>query len=135
MRFSSYPQPLIDRLTLAGRAATNDTADEIRSNQARRSGRLAAGTRVLGDFRLGSWSIYNTEVYADAVEHGANARVKASVRAGTKRSRSKKLGDMQGPLRARATRRGPHMAGNHVVADHGPSFLEHMPRRLRELSR
>jgi hypothetical protein len=135
MRLSSFPQPLVDRLTIAGRAATDDTAEEIRRNQARVTGRLAAGTRVLADFKLGSWSIYNTEVYADAVEHGANARVKASVRAGTKRSRSKKLGDMQGPLRNRATRKGPHMQGNHIVADHGPSFLEHMPRRLREASR
>ena len=135
MRFSSYPQRLVDQLTLAGKAATEDTAKDIRTQQARVTGRLAAGTRVLGDVKLGSWRIYNTEVYADAVEHGANARVKASVRLGTKRSRSKKLGDMQGPLRNRASRRGPHMKGNHVVADNGPRFIEHMARRLREQSR
>lgn len=140
MRFSSFPQPLVDRITIAGKAATEDTAEDIRRNQARITGRLAAGTRVMADFKLGRWSIYNTEVYADAVERGANARAAASVKAGTKRrtTGSKKKGTYEvlaGPVLNRATRRGPHMRGNHVVADHGPRFLEHMSRRLREMSR
>lgn len=140
MRFSSYPQPIIDRLSVAGRAATNDTADDIRRNQARRSGRLAAGTRVVGSARLGQWAIVNDVVYADAVERGANARVKGSVKDRTKargiyetvNGKRKRVGYESGPLLNRASRRGPHMQGNHVVADTGPRFLEHMSRRLRE---
>lgn len=129
------PSRLNTRIARATQAAADDTLHDIQAHQAHRTGRLRAsehvtgtGHQAFGRIRL---TITSPVVYANAVEFGANARAKASVAAGTKRSRSKKKGDMQGPLRNRATRRGPHMSGNHVVAEQGPRFIAHMTERLR----
>lgn len=112
--------------------AAEDTVASIRSSEARRTGRLADSYHAVANpwspsDRLSRVVIVSDVVYANAVEWGANARVKASVRSGTKRRRG-----TEGPVFNRASRRGPHMAGNHVVLDHGQDFLEHMGHRLYE---
>lgn len=131
--------PLYDRLDRAHRAAAEDTLGDIRREQARLTGELADSYQVFdvppgaGRRRLTRVYIASTAVHADAVERGAWAREKASVRKGTKRSRSKKRGDMHGPLLDRNTRKGPHMKGNHVVLENGRNFLAHMGYRLRTM--
>lgn len=122
-----------------------DTVDDIRRHQSVRSGELRdsfvarpepwpASRRALRRV-----FIYSTAIHADAVEHGANAREKASVKKGTKArgiydvvdGKRKRVGFEAGPLLNRRSRRGPHMKGNHVVADTAPGWLEHMGYRLR----
>lgn len=126
-------------------AAAEDTVGDLSRRQVRRSGDLAdsyvarpepwpASRRALRRV-----FIYSTVIYADAVEHGANAREAASVRKGTKArgiyevvdGKRKRVGYQEGPLLNRRTRRGPHMEGNHVVAETAPQWLEHMGYRLR----
>lgn len=128
-------QQLFDNLRNAHVRAAEDTVADIRSNEARRTGRLANSYHTAVNpwtpaTRLSRVVIVSDVVYANAVEWGANARAKASVRSGTKRRKG-----TEGPVLNRATRRGPHMAGNHVVLDHGEGFLEHMGYRLYEASR
>lgn len=129
---------LYDRLDVAHMRSAQDTLADINREQARITGELAGSYRVVeveqgaGPRRLRRLYIASTSVYADAVERGAWTREKASVRKRTKRSRGK-AGVMHGPLLNRATSKGPHMAGNHVVRDHGPNFLAHMGYRLRTL--
>ena len=127
--------PFLARIIDDSVASGMDTVKDVEARQVKRTGNLAAGTdlSVEADPRKGvRMRVFNRVVYAWAVEAGANTREKASVKKGTKRSRSKKHGDMVGPLRERKATRGPHMAGNHVVRDTaGVSFVAHMDRRVR----
>lgn len=136
---------LVAELDRSHAAAAQDSVEDIRRNQKRRTGELADSFEA----RPEPWPasrralrrifIYSTVIYADAVEHGANAREAASVRKGTKArgiyevvdGRRKRVGFEAGPLLNRRTRRGPHMEGNHVVAETAPRWLEHMGYRLR----
>jgi hypothetical protein len=136
---------LVARLDAAHELAARDTVQDIRARQAVRTGELRDSFQA----RPEPWPasrralrrvfICSTAVYADAVEHGANAREKASVKKGTKArgiydvldGRRRRVGFEAGPLLNRRTRRGPHMAGNHVVAETAPEWLEHMGYRLR----
>jgi hypothetical protein len=131
MKLTTQYGPMVANATTAHRAAANDTLEDVKARQAVRTGRLRDSEhlveRVLSSGSTTRSTIVSSVVYADAVERGANAREKASVRKGTKRRKG-----TFGPVLNRATRRGPHMAGNHVVADNGPHFLEHMDRRMRE---
>lgn len=125
---------LFANLRTAHRRAADDTVAGIRAAQAHRTGRLAASYHAVENpwtpaTKLSRIVIVSDAVYANAVEWGANARAKASVRSRTKRRRG-----TEGPVLNRATRRGPHMAGNHVVLEHGDDFLEHMGYRLYEAS-
>jgi hypothetical protein len=129
MRLTTATRPLFDHIATAHVAAAEDTLRDVKANQARRTGRLADSERLVGSAVVGGRariSIASDVVYADAVERGANARAKASVKAGTKLRKGQ-----SGPVRNRASRKGPHMKGNHVVADNGPGFIEHMTQRLR----
>jgi hypothetical protein len=110
--------------------AADDTLRDVQTRQARVTGRLIAsehivgeGVEVFGKVRL---KLVSSAPYADAREYGANARQKASVKSGTKRRKG-----TSGPVLNRATRRGPHMVGNHVVRGNGPRFIGHMTSRLR----
>lgn len=136
---------LVARLDAAHMDAAQDTVGDIRARQVKRTGRLANSFEP----RPEPWPasrralrrvfIYSTAIYADAVEHGANAREKASVKKGTKArgiydvvdGKRKRVGFEAGPLLNRRTRRGPHMEGNHIVAETAPQWLEHMGYRLR----
>lgn len=80
--------------------------------------------------------------HANAVEWGANTREIRSVRSGTLGkgiyatvNGKRKLVGRHAAARDRLTRKGPHMKGNHVVAEQGPTFLEHMGYRLSEGNR
>lgn len=139
---------LYDHLDQAHREAAKDTLRQLQHAQSVITGELRdsfhtvevetdrphpiQGRRHLKIFILSS------AVHADAVEWGANTRAKASVRAGTKRrgiyqtidGKRRRVGWEVGPLRARETRKGPHMKGNHVVAETGPKWLDHMGHRL-----
>lgn len=138
---------LVADLDAAHMAAARDSVADIRMRQRKVTGRLANSFQA----RPEPWPasrralrrvfICSDVVYADAVEHGANAREKASVRKGTKArgvygvvdGRRRRVGFEAGPLLNRRTRRGPHMQGNHVVAETAPEWLEHMGQRLRGL--
>lgn len=139
MRVTTDPTPLYERLDRAHRAAAEDTLGDVVRAQPRITGELAGSYHVYespqgaGTRRLRRLYIASTAVQADAVERGAWTREKASVRRGTKRSRSRKRGDMHGPLLNRGTRKGPHMKGNHVVLENGARFLLHMGHRLRTM--
>lgn len=139
MELTTSYDVLYDRLDAAHRAAAGDTLGDIVRKQARITGELANSFQVFeipqgaGPRRLRRIYIASTSVYADAVERGAWTRERASVRKGTKRSRSKKRGDMHGPLLNRASSKGPHMKGNHVVLENGQNFLAHMGYRLRTM--
>lgn len=139
MELRTNHEVLYDRLDSAHKAAATDTLGDIVRKQARITGDLANSFQVYeipqgtGPRRLRRIYIASTSEYADAVERGAWTREKASVRKGTKRSRSKTRGDMHGPLLNRATRKGPHMKGNHVVLENGRNFLAHMGYRLRTM--
>lgn len=125
--------------------AAGDTLEKVRVNQSVRTGELRDSFHLVASpwpasrRALRQVYIVSDAIHADAVEHGANAREKASVKKGTKArgvydivdGRRKRVGFEAGPLLNRRTRRGPHMAGNHVVAENGPGFLEHMGFRLR----
>lgn len=142
---ASALQAMFDRLDAAHRGAADDTLQEVRSKQPRVTGDLADSYHTVeqvtsrGGGRMLKIYIVSSSAYADAVEHGANAREKASVKKGTKargiyetvNGKRKRVGYEAGPLLNRRTRRGPHMQGNHVVSDTGPDFLEHMGYRLR----
>lgn len=136
---------LFANLDTAHERAAQDTVDEIRRAQPRITGELADSYHLVSNqwasrTQLRRVFIVSSAVHANAVEWGANTREKASVRKGTKArgvyeivdGKRKRVGYEAGPLRARASRRGPHMAGNHVVATTGPNFLEHMGFRLFE---
>jgi hypothetical protein len=129
VKLTTHYGPMFADVLVAHRAAADDTLSDVKGRQARRTGALIASEhlveRARGDRAV--IAVVSGMVYADAVERGANARQKASVRAGTKRRKG-----TFGPVLNRASRRGPHMSGNHVVADNGPHFLEHMDRRMRE---
>lgn len=143
MKVTTNVQPMLDALQAAHRAAAEDTVKEIQARQARMTGNLASSYHTVGhdrgDGRLRRIYIVSSAIYADAVERGANTRVKGSVKDRTKargiyeivNGKRKRVGYESGPLMRRASRRGPHMKGNHVVADTGPLFLEHMGYRLR----
>lgn len=156
MRVEENPTALramFDRLDAAHRLAARDTLDAIRRNQAVLTGELRDSYHTV-EFETGrphpiqgrrhlKIVIVSSAPHADAVEWGANTREAASVRKGTRRrgiyetvnGKRKRVGWETGPLRARASRKGPHMEGNHVVADTGPEFLEHMGYRLSEVNR
>lgn len=143
---------MYDRLDAAHRLAARDTLRQIQRNQSVLTGELRdsfhtvevetsrphpiQGRRQLKIF------IVSSAPHADAVEWGANTREIASVRKGTLgkgiyaivNGKRKRIG-RQAALRDRYSRKGPHMAGNHVVADNGPDFLEHMGYRLSEANR
>lgn len=136
---------LFANLDAAHEQAAEDTLEEIRRAQPRITGELADSYHLVSNpwqspRQLRRVFIVSSAVHANAVEWGANTREKASVRKGTKargvyelvNGRRKRVGYEAGPLRVRASRRGPHMAGNHVVAETGPNFLEHMGFRLYE---
>jgi hypothetical protein len=137
---------MFERLDRAHRAAAADTLDDVVRNQVKRTGKLAASFHTVehvtprGGGRELKIYIVSDAIYADAVERGANTLRKASVKEGTKargiyelvNGKRKRTGFMAGPLRNRASRRGPHMKGNHVVLEHGGAFLEHMSYRIRE---
>lgn len=142
-------QPAVDalvaRLDASHLGAAEDSVEDLRRRQKRVTGELADSYVARADpwpasrRALRRVFIYSTVIYADAVEHGANAREKASVRKGTKargvydivNGRRKRVGFEAGPLLNRNTRRGPHMRGNHIVAETAPGWLEHMGHRLR----
>jgi hypothetical protein len=151
MRVEENPaglRALYDRLDTAHRDAAKDTLRQIQARQTVLTGELRDSFEtvevetdrphpVQGRRRLKIF-ILSKAIHADAVEWGANARAKASIRAGTKRrgvyetinGKRKRVGWEVGPLRSRESRKGPHMKGNHVVADNGPAFLDHMGYRL-----
>lgn len=150
MKVTTDPAPILRELAIAHERAAGDVRDDIAAQLRgpglvgttvkEHTGHLADSFHVVeGGTRRGQrvLRITSDAVYADAVEHGANAREKASVRKGTKRrtTGTKKAGTyavFEGPVFNRGTRRGPHMRGNHVVAEQGPRFIEHMTARLRE---
>lgn len=117
-------------LERSAQQAARDTLKDIDAVQARRTGRLIAGSKVVPGRLRGQWFIANDVVYANAVERGVNARVRASVKTRTKRRKG-----TFGPVLNRRTRRGPHMEGNHLIERTGPRFIQHTDRRLREAMR
>lgn len=144
MRVTTDATALYERIDAAHIAAAQDTLDDIRRHEVRRTGHLAGSfflserPQGAGGRRLRRTYIASSAVYADAVERGANVRERASVRKGTLgkgiyvvRAGKRKLIGRAKATRARSTRRGPHMKGNHIVLRYGEGFLEHMGYRLR----
>lgn len=143
---------MYDRLDAAHRLAARDTLRQVQQRQAVLTGELRDSFHtvevetsrphpVQGRRRLKIF-IVSSAPHADAVEWGANTREIRSVRSGTLGrgiyatvNGKRKLVGRHAAARDRLTRKGPHMEGNHVVADNGPSFLEHMGYRLSEVNR
>lgn len=139
--------PLFERLDRKHRESANDALQQVRDNQPVITGELrdsfhlveheSARSHPVQGARRRKIFIVSSAEHANAVEWGANTREVASVRKGTLgkgiyaivNGKRKRIG-REAALRDRYSRKGPHMAGNHVVAIHGPSFLEHMGYRL-----
>lgn len=135
---------LFENLEAAHERAAADTLEEIRRAQPRVTGELAGSYHLVSNpwasrTQLRRVFIASSAIHANVVEWGANTREKASVRSGTLGrgiyqvvdGRRRRVG-REAALRDRGSRKGPHMAGNHVVATTGPGFLEHMGFRLYE---
>ena len=143
---------MFDLLDRKHREAAADTLKAVKDNQPRRTGRLIASYHLVEHESARSHPVQGARrrkifivsdaVYANAVEWGANTREIRSVRSGTLgkgiyatvNGKRKRIG-REAAARDRERTKGPHMEGNHVVAEQGPTFLEHMGHRLSEANR